>query len=182
MAGPVPVSFFDLSPGLVGWCAGTGEVRPVCSAFRLDDHGDDLGAMGVQFSDRLERHITDYQPRLIGYESPLLVRHDTLLKLRRTYGLGVLLETIATRHGIPTFERDPKTLKGALTGNAYASKADMVEAALLAGINLPSHKSEGKEDAADAFAGWFLGLREVNKRQAAAWDRIIHSKGRGGLI
>jgi len=181
MAGPVQVSFWDLSPGLVGWCSGTGEVRPVCSAFRLDDHGDDLGVMGLQFSDRVERHIEEYRPGLIGYESPLLVKHDTLMKLRRTYGLGVLLETIAARHGIPTFERDPKTLKGYLTGGAYASKAEMVQVALGCGINLPPKKVDGQEDAADAFAGWGLGLKEVNPREAAKWDNIIRAN-RGGLL
>lgn len=181
MAGPVGVLFYDLSPGLVGWCAGTGEVMPDCSAYRLDDFGDDLGGFGLQFSDRTEKHIQTYRPGLIGYESPLLVKHDTLMKLRRTYGLGVLLETIATRHGIPTFERDPKALKGYLTGDAYASKADMVEVALMCGVSLPPIQKEGKEDAADAFAGWGLGLAEVNPREAAKWDSIIRAN-RGSLL
>lgn len=182
MAGPASVLFYDLSPGLIGYCGGTGETRPTASAFRLPEFGDDLGAMGVYFSDVVEKHILDFRPGLIGYESPLLVKHDTLLKLRRTYGLGVLLETIATRHDIPTFEKDPKTLKGHLTGNAYASKGDMVEAALLCGIHLPPTIKEGQQDAADGFAGWGLGLHEINPREAAIWDQIIRTNARGGLL
>lgn len=179
---PHQVSFFDLAPGLCGWCSGTGETRPVADAFRLPWREDDLGDIGAFFQEWLELHIQTFRPVAIGYESPLLVPTDKLWKVRKIYGLGFLLETVAKRHDIPTFERDHRDLKRELTGRPDASKADMIEVALLCGIELPATLEEGKADAADAFAGWKIGIRELNPRENIAWDRIIFSKGRGGLL
>lgn len=176
------VSFFDLAPGLTGFCSGTGETRPVCGAFRIPDFGEDLGSMGLFFERWVETHIVTFRPTSIGYESPILTPTDTLLKIRKIYGLGVILETVAARHEIPTFEKDLRDLKKELTGRHDASKSDMVQVALMCGIDLPATKKEGQEDAADAFAGWKIGIRELNPRLSERWDQIIWSKGRGGLL
>lgn len=176
------VSFFDLAPGLTGFCTGTGETRPACGAFRLPRSGDDLGEMGLFLWNWLETHIETYRPTCIGYESPILTPKDNLLKVRKIYGLGVILETVAANHGIPTFEKDLRELKRELTGRHDASKDDMVEVAERCGIELPATKAEGREDAADAFAGWKIGIRELNPKLSQNWDRLIYSRGRGGLL
>lgn len=53
---------------------------------------------------------------------------------------------------------------------------------MLCGINLPATKDAGKGDAADAFAGWLIGLREVNADASRKWDKVVWSKGRGALL
>lgn len=179
---PHQVSFFDIASRLTGWCSGTGEVRPECGAFPFRQVEDDLGALGSRFEEFLEIHFERFQPVSVGYESPLLVPTDNLLKVRKIYGMGMILETFCARRRIPCWERDHRELKKELTGSSEASKDDMVEVALLAGINLPATKAEGKEDAADAFAGWKIGIRELNPALSAKWDRVIWSKGRGALL
>lgn len=176
------VSFFDIAPGLTGFCSGTGETRPVCGAWRLPKSDDDFALIGSTFERLIETHIQAFRPTSIGYESPLMAPTDRLHVVRKIYGLGFLLETIAARHGIPVFERDHRDLKKELTGRHDATKDDMIEVALLCGIDLPATKDEGRGDAADAFAGWKIGIRELNPRFSERWDRIIWSKGRGGLL
>lgn len=176
------VSFFDIAPGMTGFCSGTGETRPVCGAWRLPRSDDDFAMIGLAFEALIEAHIQTFRPTSIGYESPILRPTDKLSTVRKIYGLGFLLETIAGRHDIPVFEKDLRDLKREMTGRHDATKADMVEAALLCGIDLPATKAEGKEDAADAFAGWKIGIRELNPRLNERWDRILYSKGRGGLL
>lgn len=177
-----PVSFFDLATRLTGWCSGTGEVRPDVGAFPFRQVDDDLGALGALFREFLIIHLDRYQPTSVGYESPILVPTDNLLKVRKLYGLGMILETECAERGIPVWEKDLRDLKRELTGNPSADKSEMVEAALLAGINLPATKAEGREDAADAFAGWLIGIRALNPKASARWDSLIWSKGRGGLL
>lgn len=179
---PVPVSFFDTSSRLTGWCSGTGDCRPDVGAFSFPHVGEDYGQLGGLFWRYLEGHFERYQPGLVGFETPLMVPHDTLDKVRKLYGVIFLLETFCDRRGIPMFERSNGELKAELTGNPKASKDDMIERALLCGVNLPATKEAGKSDAADAFAGWLIGIREVNREQSRTWDRIVYSKGRGGLL
>lgn len=176
------VSFFDIAPKLTGFCSGTGETRPAVGAWRLPESDDDFALIGGRFEYLVETHIQTYRPTSIGYESPLMAPTDRLVVVRKIYGLGFLLETIAGRHGIPVFEKDHRDLKRELTGRHDASKDDMIEVALLCGIDLPPTKQEGRADAADAFAGWKIGIRELNPRLSERWDQIIWSKGRGGLL
>lgn len=175
------VSFFDIATRLTGWCSGTGDVRPAVGAFPFRQVDDDLGALGALFREFLRIHFDTYQPTSVGYESPILVPTDSLLKVRKIYGMGMILETECAERGIPVWEKDLRDLKRELTGDPSADKAMMVEAALLAGIDLPP-KGEGQDDAADAFAGWLIGIRALNPKASARWDSVIWSKGRGGLL
>lgn len=179
---PHQVSFFDIATRLTGWCSGTGEVRPEVGAFPFLHVGDDLGALGARFDEFLDIHFERFRPVSVGYETPLLVPTDNLLKIRKIYGMGMILEAACVRRGVPCWERDHRDLKKEATGNSGASKDDMVEVALLAGIDLPPTKAEGREDAADAFFGWKIGIRELNPAEGAKWDRITWSKGRGALL
>lgn len=176
------VSFFDIATKLTGWCSGSGDVHPAAGAWRLPQVGDDNGALGAHFIRLIDTHVSTYRPTSIGYETPLLVPTDHRETLRKIYGLGFLLETRCEQLGIPCWERDYDDLKLALTGNRRATKDDMVEVALLCGIDLPPTKAEGKEDAADAFAGWTIGIRDLNPPASRRWDRLIYSRGRGGLL
>lgn len=176
------VSFFDIATRLTGWCSGNGEVRPEVGAFSFPHVGDDYGRLGALFREALGYHFDRFQPVSVGYESPILVPTDTLEKVRKIYGMGVILEAECHERGIPCWERDLRDLKREVTGNPHAEKADIVEVALMAGINLPATKAEGKEDAADAWAGWLIGIRELNPAISARWDSLIWSKGRGSLL
>lgn len=177
-----PVSFFDTSSRLIGWCSGTGEARPDCGAYPFPYVGEDYGQLGALFWKHLERHVETYRPALIGFETPLLLPHDKLDKVRKLYGVIFLLETFCEQRGIPMFERSNGELKRELTGDPKADKDMMIERALLCGINLPATKEAGRADAADAFAGWLIGIRENSPQISRRWDQIVWSNGRGGLL
>lgn len=178
---PEQVSFFDTASRLTGWTSGTGECVPECGAFKFPQVDDDLGELGWRFRQAVLLHIDRYRPSAIGYESPLLLPHDDLLKVRKLYGLGFELETICKEKGIPPFEKDCRDLKRELTGNRHASKDDMVHVALKVGLNLPDLVVDGRRDAADSFAGWLLGIRDLNPALSRRWDSLIYGR-RGGLL
>ena len=145
---------FDLASTLCGWCAGDGRGVPMAGCIRLPPCDADLGLLACSLEDRIERLDAEFDPDFIGYESPLLMRHDRLIDLRRIYGLGMLTERFAVRkaqrtgRSIIAGECDPKRAKAALTGDAYASKSDMVKAARRLGVSLPATIGEGQQDAA----------------------------------
>ena len=176
------VSFFDTSSRLIGWCSGSGETRPDAGAWPFPYVGEDYGQLGGLFWKHLERHFETYRPTLVGFETPLMVPHDTLDKVRKLYGVIFLLETFCDQRDVPMFERGNADLKRELTGNPKADKDAMIEAATLCGIRLPDTKSEGRGDAADAFAGWLIGIREERPDLSRRWDRVVFSRGRGGLL
>lgn len=178
----VAVSFFDTSSRLTGWCSGTGDCRPDVGAYPFPYVGENYGELGGLFWKHLDRHFERYQPGLVGFETPLLLPTDRLDKVRKLYGVIFLLETFCEQRGVPMFERSNGELKAELTGNPKADKDDMIERALLCGINLPATKDAGRGDAADAFAGWLIGLREVNTDASRKWDKVVWSKGRGALL
>src|SRR6478736_7209422 len=105
-------AFFDLSPHFAGFCIGSGETTPVADAYKFDDHpDDDLGALGLELWALLTALHQRFGFTTVGYEKPLLLvnvrfkdgerRTDKLVDLRRTYGLGMIIETWCALHNIP---------------------------------------------------------------------------------
>lgn len=118
------------------------------------------------------------------YESPILRKTDKLAYIRKTYGLGMVLETLCADHKIPCHEIDLRTIKRELTGDSFAPKSAMVKTARRCGITLPGGSYEGRvlaEDAADAFGAFVVGVRHYDKGASAHWDRAIYGQ-RGGLL
>jgi len=173
----------DPATRLTGWCLGTGAGLPEVGAWRFEQVGADLGLLGHQLTKELQACWSRSQFGLVVYEAPILLsRKDDLLKLRKLYGLGVVIETWARSRGIDYREVSLQSVKKELTGNARAEKGDMVAAAERVGLKLPI-KTHGQEDAADAFAVWLLALRLYgDKKLASDWDRRIWAARGGRLV
>lgn len=171
----------DLAPTLCGYAVGDGSRTPYASAWRLADHGPDLGAMACELEDYLALLHTEWQFTVCCYEAPIHTRYDQLLKIRRIYGLGVTVERWCRRTGVRCIEADLRTIKRQLAGQHDAGKSDMVAAALRAGVDLPKRKDDGREDAADAFGAWLVGMAD---HDPARWAQFYAGlwKQRGALV
>lgn len=179
-------SGLDLASRKSGWCVGAGDALPRCGAWEFVQAGNDLGRMLEMFDFALGQHIEQHRPDFIVYEAPIMVVNDRergtdrLLTLRKLYNLGGHLEWVCRRHGIGCAEVGLKEIKKELTGNANADKELVVAAALRCGINLPSTKAEGREDAADAFGAWLLLLQAKAPHLAERFFKALWG-GRGAL-
>lgn len=177
----------DLSSRLNGYAAGNGHSIPVAGAFTLAQHGEDLGAMLVELEDNLSSLIARFQPTACVYEAPILpskgdkAAMGSLLTRRKLMSVGSFVEYVCHRRGIMCGEEHVRTIKKELAGSAKASKDDMVYAAQKLGVILPKTDVAGKKDAADATGLWLLGLRRLNPRMSANFDRILWSS-RGALL
>ncbi len=149
----------DLATRLCGYCAGRGDKVPVADAFKLAQHGEDIGAMLVE----LDANV------------------DSLLTRRKLFNVAGHVEFMCAKRGISCAEEEVRTIKRELSGSTKASKDDMVRAAEKVGVRLPTALSDGREDAADAFGCWLLGLRHQDRTLSARWDRVLYSS-RGALL
>lgn len=168
---------FDLAPGLCGYCAGDGAVAPTASAWRFPDYGSDYGALAVSAKHQFKALMDQHQPELVTYEAPILLSRDALDKLRRIYGLGVVLEMACAEWCVPCLEVSHRTIKHRLTGDEYADKATVVRAVKALGVPLPSTVAEGQQDAADAVGAWLIGMNELDGGAASPWIARV-----GGLL
>jgi hypothetical protein len=170
------ITGWDLSPGLCGWCAGTGETVPRASAFELLEKHD-LGALGCEF----QRHVlmvhAAYPSTHWFVEQPLLLPRDRRHDLQRTYGITFLLLTLGAKLGIACDAVEVGTVKREFAGRG-ASKADMVRIAERLGIDLPT---KGRKDAADASGVWKVGLRLVRSPHLGRWDKAVY-QGQGRIL
>jgi len=179
----------DLATRLNGWCGGDGSTVPVASAFKLDQHGEDIGAMLVELESNLNALIDRFQPTLVVFEAPILPSGGrrgqnvmgSLLMRRKLMSLGSFVEFVCKKRGIPCAEESVRAIKRELAGTTKASKDDMVAAAIKCGVKLPEALAAGREDAADAFGLFLLALRHTNKALSAEWDRKLWSS-RGALF
>jgi Holliday junction resolvasome RuvABC endonuclease subunit len=169
----------DLATRRIGWCVGTGEIRPAAGTWRYDHVGDDLGLLAEMFMRDLDALADQHQPTHIVYESPILLPSDRLLPLRKIYGLGMQVEHWGRRNNVHVSEEGPRALKKLLTGNHKAKKEDMVAVAIRMGISLPD--GESAKDAADAFACWLCAVQHYAKPFLPRWDALLYGS-RGGLL
>lgn len=172
--------FFDIAPGLTGYCAGDGSGVPTADAWRFPDCGDDYGALAAHMEDWLRALITTHDPDAVGYESPIHPKpHDKTATCRRILGLGVVLELVVLRvneererggrRPIICREVDLRRIKRLATGDQYADKPAVARAVAAAGIPLPATIELGRHDAADASVGWVIVLDEVDPAAASPW-------------
>lgn len=166
---------FDLSPSLCGWCFAGQDGTLLADAFALPALGADLGGLAAALQAQVEALIDRFHPTQMAYEAPLLLRHDSLIDLRKIYGLGVVLELLAHREGLAISEMDPKRVKTAMTGDPFAHKRDVVEAALRLGVTLPATKAQGREDAADAVGVAVVQMSVSDPAAASPWVAILRN-------
>lgn len=181
----------DTSSRKNGYCAGDGTTIPVASAFILDQHGEDIGAMLDQFDTNVNLLLQRFQPTVCVFESPILpsgggkgdkgpVMGSTLTR-RKLFNVTGHFEWMCHTRGIRCGEEQAKTIKKELAGHGNASKDDMVAAAQKCGVVLPPTQAAGMEDAADAFGLWLIGLRKTNRTLSERWDKKLWS-ARGSLL
>lgn len=172
------ILFLDLGTHKTGYCLGDGLSVPLCGTVRLTGPAD-LGGLLTGLETALSDLSVHGQIEVVGYESPITLRRDSLASKRSLYSLGAFVEWWALKQSAKCFESSPQALKKELTGKHNASKSDMVAMAKKCGINLP-HGALA-EDAADAFAGWLIALRVYNKAARLKWDRRLYGS-RGALL
>lgn len=175
---PSGVLAFDLSPELCGWGFAGRDARLEAGGFVLLGVVPDLGAQAAALDAVAEQLITRFDPELLAYEAPLLLRKDTLLKLRHIYGLGMVLERLANAHGLPVQEMDPKRIKAFMTGDPYAKKPRVVASALSLGVALPATDAAGRKDAADGLGAALVALSILDPVAISPWL----AKLRGSLL
>jgi Holliday junction resolvasome RuvABC endonuclease subunit len=171
----------DLASRLNGFCAGDGLSIPVAGAFKLAQHGEDLGAMLAELDANLCTLLDRFGVTAVVYEAPILPsRGDraamgSLLTRRKLMSVGSFVEYRCHMRGLACGEENVKAIKRELVGKAHASKDDMVRCALKLGVRLPETEAAGQKDAADATGLWLLGLRRINPRLSQEWDRRLWS-------
>lgn len=167
-----------------GVCYGDGGTTPVVYAKRMVSSGRDVGAFAVDFWQFLDPLLEKLAPRVVVFEAPTLpaarVNKATgeleesaqnLHTARKLYGLAFAVEMACTFRGIECREVSLNTVKKELAGNGHASKAQMMDAARRAGIELSAGNEA--EDEADAFGVWLTGLRYFAPQYSAEWDRRL---------
>lgn len=171
----------DLAPGLTGYCVGEGADVPLAGAWPFEYCGDDLGQLAQALWHELAALHARRRLTWVLYEAPLLMPHDTCMRLRKLYGMGVVVELFGKMHSIQVREASVQRLKRELAGKSFADKDAMVAMALKAGIELPKQINEGRRDAADAFAAWLIAVRLYAREHLPRWDRVIYG-ARGALL
>lgn len=173
----------DLATRKTGWCAGDGASVPVAGAWLFNQVGEAYGRLGAAMWFNLDSMALRYPDlELVLVEAPILKPGDKLDTLRKLYGMSFTVETWCALRGIRCAEAGVKRIKKELAGLSHASKTEMVVAAEKCGVVLPPTKADGKEDAADAFGGWLIGLRAINRPASAQWDRRLWSSRNTNLI
>ena len=169
---------------LTGFCHGpgdTGEV-PTIGSFRLPKTDADLGRFLRAYRDWLTELVSEVEPELVVYESPVLHNVTSLITVRKLNGLCGMTEVVigdlnaayrkAGAAEIEVAEVSPTSVKKALTGNGRAEKPDMIRAAELYGLN------PACSDEADAFGVWLLTVRTRFPKTAGHWDPMNFNRGR----
>ena len=159
---------FDLSPSLCGWSY-LHDATFVADAFDLGGVSTDLGGMGRALTGQVRTLRERFDPDRICYEAPILTPHDRLATLRCTYGLGMVLETLADGWGVPCNEEDLRAIKNLLTGDQWADKKFVVKGILAMGVVLPATDADGRKDAADAAGCALVTLQKVDPAAADVW-------------
>lgn len=173
----------DLGTSRTGWCSGLGDCVPQAGAILLPPIEGDYGAHLRCFEQGIRKVWALGEPTTVLYEAPIILRRDlqNLAWVRGIYGMGCWLEWWCAAHGVPCYEAGLHRIKRELAGKSGAGKDDMVLAAERVGVRLPASKAKGREDAADAFGAWLLGVRFYAKEHAPAWDRRLWSS-RGAML
>lgn len=173
---------FDPGSQRMGWCWGTGDGLPQAGAWRIPVTPPGVvGPMMVDIDARLRELFDEARPDVVAFEHPILTRWDTCEPLRKTYGIGDLIEMHCAWRDIPCLKFSVKAVKKELAGMATADKDAMVAAAEKLGVVLPATKAAGREDAADALGVWLLLLRSQDRLRSQWFDKRLWS-ARGTLL
>ncbi len=100
--------------------------RPLSGSFECGRPGDPGGPMFLKLFHFLNRQITSSGCTVMVIEKPILLRRDSMAKLRKTYGFNAIALAVAAHHGMVVKEVGLQKIKKSFTGIANASKEDMI--------------------------------------------------------
>jgi len=183
----------DLATRKTGYCVGDGGSTPVADAWLFEQVGADYGRLGAALWFNLDSMALRYPDlALVVVEAPIMTKKDRLDTVRKLYGISFVVETWCNLYSqrrvraggdpLPCKEAGLRQIKKELAGRSGAEKYEMVAAALKCGVALPATLDAGREDAADAFGGWLMGLRSINRTASAEWDRRLWSSRSTAII
>ena len=167
---------------LTGFAYGPGDTGelPMLGSVRMPSTGDDLGRFLRFYRDWLTGMLSEVEPTILIYESPVLHNSTSLMTVRKLNGLCGMTEVVAgdlnlayRKNGdaeIELAEVSPTSVKKALTGNGRAEKDDMIRAARLYGLN------PACSDEADAFGVWLYAVRKRFPTLAHHWDPLTQGR------
>ena len=125
----------------LGWCVG-----PDASAWGIWKLPEKVnnGRRLLEFSIWLNRMILEHKPDTLIIEAPLAGKSVAVTRI--LFGLFVIGQVLAAKHGIRFLEIYPSSLKKFFTGDGRAQKDDMIAECLRRGFKITNH------NCADAFA------------------------------
>lgn len=118
----------DLSTN-VGWAIMVRGSPPVLGTLNLGE-GSLADRMG-RYLLWLDRMHDDHKFDAIAWERPILLRTDTVDKLEILFGLVGVTAGVAGMYHLPNREVTVQEVKQTLTGNPFATKEEMLRAAMM---------------------------------------------------
>jgi Holliday junction resolvasome RuvABC endonuclease subunit len=130
---------------------------------------ENLGGKAIDFERWLVRFFEQGQPvKLVVFEQPILPAKSDIRVVRLLHGLAFLVELECWRHRVECVEQNLMPVKKFWTGDGWASKDKMIEAAQQRGL-APANSHE-----ADAIA---LRMMTLEVR----WPRLARKLSKGPL-
>jgi Holliday junction resolvasome RuvABC endonuclease subunit len=111
---------------------------------KLPSTGPLIGRFAVAFNAWLCEMIQSNKVTMVVMEAPILPKKTSLAVTRKLHGLAWHSEYVCEAYHIPCEEIDNSTIKKFMSGDGWAKKADMVNAARLMGYDVKT------DDEADA--------------------------------
>ncbi len=154
---------------MTGWAygpasaAGKDHPPPVSGIMTVGWDGCHDTQFFASFDRWIDARLDLFKPTIFVFEAPIMLPTDTLAKCRRLWGLIAVAEASGARHGLSntTFEVSHQKIKAHATGNRFASKDDMTDAAEARGWKFEDHN--------EADALWLWDLVNTNWSIAKDW-------------
>jgi len=188
----------DTSSTWCGYTCGDGFSIPVCDAWQMEpvtfSDGADYGYLLSQTKTHMDALFVRFPGiRGVAYETPMLRTTwrkkggdsddqrppDSLAKLRLLYPIPAFVEWLCRDvYRVPCREYGVKDVRKDVCGNGNATKDDVEAIAIRCGVQPPSAKTKGRQDATDSWALWKRFLRDFDRRASERWDAAIYAKRR----
>jgi crossover junction endodeoxyribonuclease RuvC len=174
---PVIVSGTTLAldlASLLGWSAGSFDVRPSFGSHQLPSTGEDVGRYIGAFDDWLQGTLDFEQPALVIYEAPSIFMKTTPITIEKLVGLAVHTQFVCHRRSIRARSANPSKVKKFWTGSGKAKKPEMVARAQRCGFKVQD------DNEADAVAVWHWSVKCYGtKEQQDHVDQMLFEAGMG---
>lgn len=147
----------DQSSTRIGWARAEDGGAPTSGVYELPRCGDNYGMMLGYVHRWLVRHLTEFRPDMLGFETPIMTRVDQTPKLRKLFGIAGHIEWLASEtDGVEPFEATTNDIRDHFLGAGYRRlypKSDVQKWAVIAECKARGWSVPNDDDnAADALA------------------------------